>query len=299
MAQGMKKYLIVTKPGILCGNLISVAGGFFLASKGRIDVSLLVLILGGMSLVIASGCVLNNWVDRNVDRKMDRTKNRVLATGIMSPGAAVFYGSLLGFAGIALLWVATNKLSVAIVVTGFTIYVAVYSLYLKRRSVYAALIGSLAGAAPPLAGYCAVTDRFDLGALMLLLIFSLWQIPHSYAIAVLRWRDYAAAAIPVLPVKKGLPAAKKHIVVYILAFMGAAVTLTFVGYTGTRYLAVAAAMGLGWLCIALAGDRTSDDRAWAKRLFVSSVLTIMVLSVMMSIDFTMPVPSSILLACSP
>jgi protoheme IX farnesyltransferase len=96
-----------------------------------------------------------------------------------------------------------------------------------------------------------------------------------------------------------LPAAKKHIVVYILAFMGAAVMLTFVGYTGTRYLAVAAAMGLGWLCIALAGDRTSDDRVWAKRLFVSSVLTIMVLSVMMAIDFTVPVPSSILLACAP
>ena len=296
MSEGIKKYLLVTKPGVLGGNLISVAGGFFLASKGRTDVAVLLFLLFGMSLVIASGCVLNNCADRNVDRKMDRTKERVLAKGIMSPGVAVFYGSLLGLAGMGLLWATTNRLSVAIALIGFTIYVGVYTLYLKPRSAYAPLIGSLAGAAPPLAGYCAVTNRFDLGAFMLLLIFTVWQIPHSYAIAVFRCRDYAAAGIPVLPVKKGMPAAKKHIVACIPLFIGTAMMLTFVGYTGYRYFAVTAAIGLGWLYMAVAGYRTLDDRAWAQKLFVSSVLTIMVLSVMMSIDFKMPVPSEVLLA---
>ena len=109
---------------------------------------------------------------------------------------------------------------------GLVIYVGVYSLYLKRNSVYGALIGSLAGAAPPLAGYCAVTGRFDLGAVILLSIFSLWQMPHCYAIAVFRFDDYTAAAIPVLPVKQGTAAAKKHIVGYILAFMAATLMLT-------------------------------------------------------------------------
>jgi protoheme IX farnesyltransferase len=131
-----------------------------------------------------------------------------------------------------------------------------------------------------------------------LAIFSLWQMPHSYAIAIFRLKDYAAAAIPVLPVKRGTPAAKRHIVGYILAFLAATLTLTFGGYTGTRFLAAAAAMGLSWLYLAWSGYKTSDDQRWAKKLFVSSILTIILLSVMMSIDFTMPPTSPMLLTCA-
>jgi protoheme IX farnesyltransferase len=299
MPEVIKNYLLVTKPGIIFGNLISVAGGFFLASKGRIDIAVLLPTLIGMSLIVASGCVFNNCIDRNIDRKMMRTRNRVLVKGLISPGGAVFYGSLLGFAGIVLLWAVTNMLSVAIVLTGFTIYVGLYSLYLKRNSVYSTLIGSLAGAAPPLAGYCAVSNRFDMGAVILLSIFSLWQMPHSYAIAIFRYKDYAAAAIPVLPVKRGMLATKKHVVGYMLAFVPATLMPTFGGYTGYTYLTVAAAMGLSWLYMAWSGYKTSDDRVWAKKLFVSSILTIAVLSVMMSIDFTAPAASVGLLACRP
>jgi protoheme IX farnesyltransferase len=295
----IKNYLLVTKPGMIFGNLISVAGGFFLASKGQIDFALLLSILIGMSLVLASGCVFNNLVDRNMDRKMIRTRNRVLAKGLMSPGVAVFYGSLLGIAGTAMLLTSTNVLCVAVVLSGFTIYVPVYSLCLKRRSVYATLIGSLAGAAPPLAGYCAAINGFDMGAVILLSIFSLWQMPHSYAIAVFRYRDYAAAAIPVLPVRRGMATTKKHVVGYMLAFVAATLMLTFAGYTGYSYLAVASAMGLSWLYLACSGYKTSDDRVWAKKLFVSSIVTITVLSVMMSIDFRVPTTSERLLACAP
>ena len=295
----IKNYLLVTKPGIIFGNLVSVAGGFFLASKGRIDIPLFLSTLIGMSLVIASGCVFNNCIDRNMDRKMTRTHNRVLAKGLMSPGAAVFYGSLLGISGTVLLLTTTNLLTVVIVLAGFTIYVGLYSLYLKPRSFYGTLIGSLAGAAPPLAGYCAVGNCFDLGALILLLIFSLWQMPHSYAIAIFRYQDYAAAAIPVLPVKRGVSATKKQVVGYTLAFVAATLMLTFGGYTGYRYLAVAAGVSLSWLYMAWSGYRTSDDRAWAKKLFVSSIVTITVVSVMMSIDFRMPAGSDLRLASAP
>jgi protoheme IX farnesyltransferase len=252
-----------------------------------------------MSLVIASGCVFNNCIDRNMDRKMTRTHNRVLAKGLMSPGTAVLYGSLLGIGGTALLRATTNMLCVAIVLTGFAIYVGVYSLYLKPRSVYGTLIGSLAGAAPALAGYCAASNCFDMGAVILLSIFSLWQMPHSYAIAIFRYKDYAAATIPVLPVKRGMATTKKHVVGYMLAFVAATLMLTFGGYTGYGYLAVAAAMGLSWLYMAWSGYRTSDDRVWARRLFVSSILTITVLSVMMSIDFRVPATPQMLLACAP
>jgi protoheme IX farnesyltransferase len=195
---------------------------------------------------------------------------------------------------LSLLWIATNLLAVVIVLAGLVIYAGVYSLYLKRNSAYSVLIGSLAGAAPPLAGYCAVTGRFDLGAVILLSIFSLWQMPHCYAIAVFRLDDYTAAAIPVLPVKQGAVAAKKHIVGYILAFMAATLMLTVGGYTGYSTFAVATGLGLSWLYMAWSGYKTSDERLWAKKLFIFSILTIFILSVMMSIDFTAPVPSEIL-----
>ena len=229
MPERIKNYLLVAKPGIVFGNLISAAAGFFLASKGRVDGVALPATLIGISLVVASGCVFNNCVDRKIDRKMIRTRNRALAKGLISLKIAVSYATILGIAGMALLCAATNLLAVVIVLAGLVIYVGVYSLYMKRNSVYSALIGSLAGATPPLAGYCAVTGRFDMGAVILLSIFSLWQMPHCYAIAVFRFDDYTAAAIPVLPVKQGTAAAKKHIVGYILAFMAATLMLTFGG----------------------------------------------------------------------
>jgi protoheme IX farnesyltransferase len=290
MPKRIKNYVLVAKPGIIFGNLISAAAGFFLASKGRVDGALLPATLLGISLVVAAGCVFNNCIDRNLDRKMSRTRHRALAQGLISLRSAIFYGTILGIAGLALLWAATNLLAVVIVLAGLVIYVGVYSLYLKRNSVYSALIGSLAGATPPVAGYCAVTGGFDLGAVILLSIFCLWQMPHCYAIAVFRFDDYTAAAIPILPVKQGTAATKNHIVGYILAFVAATLMLTFGGYTGYRTLAVATLLGLSWLYLAWSGYKAKDERLWAKKLFVFSILTIFILSVMMSIDFTTPVP---------
>jgi heme o synthase len=287
----IKDYLLVTKPGIIFGNLISASAGFFLAAKGRIDLTVLLSSMIGISLVVASGCVFNNCIDRNLDRKMTRTRNRALVKGLISLRLAVSYASVLGIAGVSVLWAATNPLSVALVLTGFAIYVGVYSLYLKRNSLYGALIGSLAGAAPPLAGYCAVSNRLDMGALILLSIFSLWQMPHCYAISIVRFDDFAAAGIPVLPVKLGITAAKKHIVGYVWAFMVAALLLTFGGYTGYSYLAVATTLCLSWLYLAWSGYNTTDNRLWAKKLFVFSLLCIFMLSVMMSLDFTVPATS--------
>lgn len=293
MPAGIKNYLLITKPGILCGNLISVMGGFFLASQGNVDIVLLLYTAIGIALVIASGCVFNNCVDRDVDKIMTRTCDRALAKGLVSPQAAVFYASMLGAGGMALLLMATNRLTVAIVLAGFVIYVGVYSFYLKRRSVYAPLIGSLAGATPPLAGYCAVNGRFDIGALILLAIFTLWQMPHFYSIAIYRLDDYVAASIPVLPVKQGVAAAKKHIIGYLLAFIIFTLLLTFFGYAGYRYFAVALVLGLVWLAMAWVAYKASDDKPWAKKLFTVSVVTIFSLSIMMSIDFARPVTSQL------
>ena len=156
----MKQYLQVTKPGIIFGNLISVIGGFLLASKGSLDVPLFILTMAGVSLVVASGCVFNNYIDRDIDCIMERTKNRALVRGLIAPGVSLWYASALGVAGIALLYFAANPLAALLAVLGFLVYVGVYSLYMKRHSVYGTLVGSLSGAAPPVIGYCAVSGQF-------------------------------------------------------------------------------------------------------------------------------------------
>lgn len=290
----IKQYLQVTKPGIIFGNLISVVGGFLLASKGVIDYPLFLATLFGVSLVVASGCVFNNYIDRDIDRIMERTKNRVLVKGLIDPKVSLIYASILGIAGMLLLYVGANPLAMWLAVIGFVIYVGVYSLYMKRKSVYGTLIGSLSGAAPPVIGYCAVTGQFDMGASILLLIFSLWQMPHSYAIAIFRFKDYQAANIPVLPVIKGISVTKNHITLYILAFMVATLMLTLSGYAGYKYLVVAAAVSVWWLGMALRGYKATNDSVWARKLFVFSIIAITSLSVMMSVDFNAPTSAGLL-----
>ncbi|AKJ41102.1 heme o synthase [Pragia fontium] len=291
----IKKYLLVTKPGIIFGNMISVIGGFLLASQGNVDFSLLFATVIGVSLVVASGCVFNNYIDQDIDCLMERTKNRVLVQGLISPSVTIVYACLLGIAGFALLYVYTNLLAVEFALLGFVVYVGLYSLYLKRKSVYGTLVGSLSGAAPPVIGYCAVSNQFDMGALLLLVIFSLWQMPHSYAIAIFRYKDYLAASIPVLPVKRGISVTKNHITLYIIGFIIATLMLSISGYAGYSYLFVSAVVGIGWLVMALAGYTTSDNRIWARKLFIFSIIAITTLSIMMSVDYSQAMSSESLL----
>jgi heme o synthase len=283
-------YWQLAKPGIVFGNLMSVAGGFFLASRGHVDGPRFAAVALGVSLVVASGCMFNNVIDRDIDARMERTRNRPLVRGQVSPSAALVCGALAGLAGLGLLGLGANLLSVLLALAGFAVYVGLYSLGLKRRSVHGTLVGSLAGAAPPVIGYCAVTNRFDVGAVLLLLLFSLWQMPHSYAIAIFRFDDYAAAGIPVRPVRMGIASAKRHILYYVLAFTLAAGMLTVAGYTGYAYLAVAVPSGVYWILMALSGRHAVDDRVWARRVFLYSLFAITSLSVMMAVDFATSAP---------
>ncbi|MGJ8515450.1 heme o synthase [Carnimonas bestiolae] len=281
----LKKYLLVTKPGIIFGNLISVAGGFFLASRGRIDGTLLLVTLLGVALVIASGCVFNNVIDRDIDRLMERTRQRALVKGLISPPVALVYASVLGLAGFSLLYFGANFLAAFFGVIGFVVYVGFYSLFLKRQSIHGTLVGSISGAVPPVIGYCAVTGVFDLGALLLLLIFSMWQMPHSFAIGIFRYQDYKAAGVPVLPVARDLSSAKRQIIVYIIIFAVVALLLSAAGYAGYGYFAVTLGMSLYWLYLALKGFGATDDVRWARGVFGFSILIVTALSVMMALDF--------------
>lgn len=280
----MKKYLLITKPGIIFGNLIAVIGGFFLASKGHFDLAKLFAVMVGTSLVVASGCVFNNYVDRDIDCMMERTRNRVMARGLISPPIALAYASLLGLGGALILHFFTNDLALAFAIMGFIVYVGFYTLYFKRNSEYGTIIGSLSGAAPPVIGYCAASGHFDLGAALLLLIFCLWQMPHSYAIAIFRFNDYKAADIPVLPVKRGITIAKRHIVGYIVAFTAAAISLYICDYAGIGFLIVTGLIGCYWLLVAIKDYSKANEIQWAKRLFIISILAITLLSVMTTFE---------------
>lgn len=280
----IKNFISITKPGIIFGNLITVAGGFFLASAGQAKLFLLFITLVGISSIIAAGCVFNNIIDRDIDQIMERTKERVMVKGLLTKRIAFTYGVVLTMVGCTLLWVYANFLTVVIAVVGLFFYVVVYTLGFKRTSVHGTLIGSISGAIPPVVGYCAVTNQLDAGALILFLMLSIWQMPHSFAIAIFRFDDYLSAGIPVLPVKKGIYYAKVNMVLYVCFFTIISSLLTMFGYTGFYYLATSLAIGLWWVRLAIRGFKAENDRVWARKMFGFSIIAITILSIVMSLD---------------
>jgi heme o synthase len=287
-----RPYLQLTKPGIVIGNLIAVTGGFLLASHGRVHWGRGFLVALGVALVVASGCVINNVIDRDIDGLMARTRNRPMVTGRISVLLALLYGVMLGLSGTGLLYAGTRRfLPVALVLLGYVVYVGLYSLYMKRNSIHGTLVGSIAGAMPPVVGYCAASGRFDTAAVTLLVMFSLWQMPHSYAIAIFRAQDYRAASIPVFPVVRGFAAAKRQMVLYIAAFTVATLMLGFLGYAGKVYMLAALLAGLYWFGLGLAGRTASNEARWARKLFFTSIIIVTVLSATMSVDCASPQPA--------
>ncbi len=277
-------YFALMKPGIVAGNLISLAGGYLLASRGAVDPGHAALVASGVALVIGSGCAVNNVIDRDIDRVMQRTQARPMATGRIPVASALIFACVLAFAGFGLLYGATRRIEpLALMLVGYVVYVGLYSLFLKRRSVHGTLVGSISGAIPPVVGYCSVRG-IDTAALTLFMIFGIWQMPHSYAIAMFRWNDYAAASIPVLPLVKGRHRAKQRIALHIAAFLAAALSLAALGYVGNLYIALVLLSGIYWLKTALAGFSAGDDARWARRVFGVSIAVVVLISIAMAID---------------
>ncbi len=271
-----KHYVMLMKPGIIMGNIITAAGGFALASKGHVNPTLFFAMLLGLALVIGSACVFNNYIDRELDQKMVRTRNRPLAKGVISTQNALVFGTVIGLLGTLILALGTNLLTTAIALFGVFVYVALYS-FSKYRTHYGTLIGSIAGAVPPVIGYCAVTGRLDLGALIWFLMIVCWQMPHFFAIAIYRLKDYEKGGIPTLPLTKGMRVTKIQMTLYTIAFVVASSMLTLCGYTGALYLSLVLLLGGGWLFLALKGFKCSSDQRWARKMFIFSLVVVMTL----------------------
>lgn len=280
----IKTYYMLTKPGIILGNVITTASGFALASKGHIEYGLFFVTMLGLSFVIASAGVFNNYIDRVIDAKMVRTQGRALAKGLISIKNAIIFAIFLGFIGVLILSF-TNLLTVLIAATGFIVYLVLYA-FLKYRSFYGTLVGSIAGGVPPLVGYCAVSDRLDEGALLIFMILVLWQMPHFFAIAIYHYDDYAAVSIPVLPVKKGMYITKIHMLLYIIAFVFTSLLLTVTGHTGYIYGIITGLLGLTWLALCINGFNieASEDRLWAKQMFRYSLVVILGICITIPFD---------------
>ncbi len=282
----IKDYYTLTKPGIIYGNVLTVIAGFFLASRDGIDWRLLPLVVIGLSLIIASGCVFNNYIDRDIDALMERTKRRALVRGVVPIMHALLYGSVLGLIGVSILGLYTNLVTVAAALLGLFVYVVVYSLWLKRTSVHSAIIGGVSGAMPPVVGYLAVTGSIDVGVVILFLILVVWQMPHSFAIAMYRMGDYQAAHIPVLPVVRGVRKAKLQIIAYTVLFVITTSLLFVFGYAGKLYLYSMAILGGMWIGVTFLGftPGRSDDKVWAKKVFVFSIIILLVWSVVIVLE---------------
>lgn len=278
-----RNYSLLTKPGIIFGNIVTTAGGFALASKGSFNLWLFLATVLGIGLVIGSACVFNNYIDRHHDKKMSRTKNRPLVQGLISTKAALAFGVILGLMGAACLFIFTNVLATALALLGFFVYVILYS-FSKYFSIHGTLIGSVAGALPPTVGYCAISSHFDLGALILFVTIALWQMPHFFAIGIFQLEDYKAAGIPILPIKRGIYITKIQMALYIVAFIVSAALLTFFHYTGYGFLIVSTVLGLCWLILGLQGFKATNDTLWASRMFKFSLIVIM--GICIAIPFT-------------
>lgn len=278
----------LTKPGVTYGNLITAVAGYLFAAAGVIDWSVFAMLTIGTWFVIASACVINNYLDRDIDSKMERTKKRPLLTGEVTSGQALVFGAALGISGTILLSIFTNYWVVGAGVLGWVTYVWLYGMLGKRKSVHGTLVGSVSGSAPILAGYLAASGTIDLGAILVFSALFFWQMPEFYSIAIYRKDEYATAGVPVITVTKGVRPAIVHIFGYTMAFVVSAILLTVFGYAGMTYAVVMGASCLYWLWLAVKGLRTANPEAWARGMFRFSLLILLVFSLMISIDAYLP-----------
>lgn len=283
----IKAFYEITKPGILRGNLIACAAGFLYASKNDFDLKIFIATLIGTALVIASGCVYNNVLDRSIDLKMKRTKKRAIATGYISSRSALLYATLLGTCGLSILITYTNALTFYIGIVGLFTYVVVYGIA-KRKTVYSTLVGTIPGATPPVAGYTAVVNVLDAPALLLFLILVSWQMAHFYSIALYRSDEYKMAQLPIISSKLSDAHIKIQILMFIFIFTVVCICVTLFGYAGISFLVVSIAIGAYWIYGGFRGLFSLDANKWARKMFGISLLSLLGVLSLLAINNLVP-----------
>lgn len=280
----LKDLVALTKPRIIRLNLIAAFGGYWVASQWELDLWGLLWTLLGSALTMASACVFNNYLDRDFDKKMERTRNRALPQGRMKPQSVLLYAVVLGIAGLCVLFGLVNELTGWLGLVGIFVYVVIYTMWLKRNSTWSTSVGGISGAMPPVIGFCAVTGELTAGAWLLFALLFLWQPPHFWSLAIRRVEEYRAAGFPLLPVVKGITRTKWQMLPYILLLVPASVLFYTCGYVGIYFLVLSVASALVWLAHTLYGLRARNDEKWAKTNFIISINYLMIVFLTMIAD---------------
>jgi protoheme IX farnesyltransferase len=276
----LKKYYYLCKPGIVYGNVMTGVAGYLLGSRWHINWRVFLCLIFGMGLIIAAACVINNYLDQGIDAKMQRTKSRALVLGHISTNRAIGLALVLVTAGFGLIS-QTNLITASSGVVAFIGYVVVYG-YSKRRSEYGTLVGTLPGSASLVAGYTAATDHLNLEAWTLFVVMVCWQMAHFYAIAIYRLSDYKAASIPVWPAVRGITSTKRQIKFFIGLFLLANLVLGIFLIKSYLFTFVMLVTSILWLRLALARTTPKSQVAWAKKVFLFSLVTSLTFSVFLA-----------------
>ncbi|MBE7373294.1 heme o synthase [Pseudomonas lopnurensis] len=256
-----RDYLELTKPKVVLLMLITSLVGMFLATRAGVPWT--VLLFGNLGIALCAGgaAAVNHVVDRQIDAVMARTRKRPLAEGRVAPAAALTFALVLGAAGLALLLTFTNTLAAWLTLASLIGYAVIYTGFLKRATPQNIVIGGLAGAAPPLLGWVAVTGQVSAEPLLLVLIIFAWTPPHFWALAIHRKEEYAKVNIPMLPVTHGVHYTKVHILLYTAVLLAVSFMPFAIHMSGPLYLAAAAVLGARFLYWAIVLYRDSRPHA--------------------------------------
>ncbi|OOG23087.1 protoheme IX farnesyltransferase [Thioalkalivibrio denitrificans] len=255
-----RRYYELSKPRVVALILFTALVGMLLSVPGMVPWQTLVFGLLGIGLASASGAALNHVIDRRIDAVMDRTRNRPLPTGRVELRRALVFAIGIGVLAVTVLVVAVNVLTAVLTAFALIGYAVIYTVFLKRSTPQNIVWGGLAGAAPPLLGWTAVTGEIQVEPLLLVLLVFVWTPPHFWALAIKRREEYARAGIPMLPVTHGVAFTKLQVLLYTLMLLTVSLVPFIIHMTGVLYLVGALALGLGFVFHAYRLWRSSDDR---------------------------------------
>ncbi|MGV0024884.1 heme o synthase [Phormidesmis priestleyi] len=291
--QVIQSYCQLTKPRIILLLLITTAGGMWIAAEGQVDPILLIVTLLSGTFASASANTINCLYDRDIDYIMERTRNRPLPSGRISPRDALIFAIVLAISSFTLLTVFANLLSACLAMSGIFVYVAVYTHWLKRHSTQNIVIGGAAGAIPPLVGWAAVTGDLSWAAWVLFAIVFFWTPPHFWALAIMIREDYAKVGVPMLPVVDGNEVTSRQILYYTLALIPVTLLLVYpLHVMGVVYAAIALILGGFFVKKAWELIQAPFDLIVARSVFKYSILYLMLLCAGMAID-SLPVTHQI------
>ena len=276
-------YLALTKPRIIELLLVTTVPTMVVAAQGLPPGWLVLSTLAGGTLAAGGANAINMYVDRDIDKIMQRTRNRPLVTGEIEPAHALVFAVCLEVAAFVLLWSLVNPLSAVLAVSATLFYVFIYTLWLKRTSTHNIVIGGAAGAVPVLVGWSAVTGGLSLAPLVLFAIIFVWTPPHFWALAIRYREDYAAAEVPMLPAVASMDETARQIELYTVALVAASVMFAPVADMGPLYLAAAIVLGGVFLLQAVQLRRDPTPKR-AMRLFGWSISYVTLLFSAMALD---------------